>query len=183
MKLLERLTVTEPVISIALVICFAFAYFANLMGMAAIIGSYAAGIAISQTSFKHVVETKVEPIAYSIFVPVFFVSIGLNVSFAGIGSQIGFVLILTVVAVLTKLFGGALGARMTGMDAHSSFAVGSGMISRGEVALIIASAGLQAELLRTEYFTSVVITIILTTLIAPPLLKLFFRQPVKRGIS
>ncbi|PYY25867.1 cation:proton antiporter [Paenibacillus illinoisensis] len=175
MKWLSKLKVTEPIISIALFICFGFAYFADLMGMAGIIGSFAAGIAISQTNFKNVVEKKVEPIAYSIFVPVFFVSIGLNVSFEGVGQQIGFLIVLTVAAVLTKLLGGALGAKITGFSNVSSFAIGAGMVSRGEVALIIASTGLQAGLLLPEYFTSVVIMVILTTLIAPPLLKVLFK--------
>ncbi|MEK4436150.1 MULTISPECIES: cation:proton antiporter [Paenibacillus] len=175
MKWLSTLKVTEPIISIALFICFGFAYFADLMGMAGIIGSFAAGIAISQTNFKNVVEKKVEPIAYSIFVPVFFVSIGLNVSFEGVGQQIGFLIVLTVAAVLTKLLGGALGAKITGFSNVSSFAIGAGMVSRGEVALIIASTGLQAGLLLPEYFTSVVIMVILTTLIAPPLLKVLFK--------
>lgn len=175
MKWLSTLKVTEPIISIALFICFGFAYFADLMGMAGIIGSFAAGIAISQTNFKNVVEKKVEPIAYSIFVPVFFVSIGLNVSFEGVGQQIGFLVVLTVAAVLTKLLGGALGAKITGFSNVSSFAIGAGMVSRGEVALIIASTGLQAGLLLPEYFTSVVIMVILTTLIAPPMLKMLFK--------
>ncbi|MDF2923740.1 MAG: sodium:proton antiporter [Paenibacillaceae bacterium] len=179
MALLTRLKVTEPVVSIALAVCFAFAYFADLMGMAGIIGAFAAGLAISRTPFRHTVETKVEPVAYSLFVPVFFVSIGLNVSFAGVGSQIGLVVCLTVVAVITKLAGGALGARITGFNNQASLAVGAGMISRGEVALIIASTGLQAGLLLPEYFTSVVITVIATTLIAPPLLKLLFRAPAQ----
>lgn len=174
MKLLEKLTVTEPVITMALVVCFAFAYWADLMGMAAIIGAFAAGISISQTSFRHTVESKIEPVAYAIFVPVFFVSIGLNVSFDGVATQIGFIVMLTISAILTKLLGGAIGARLTGMNTRSALAIGSGMISRGEVALIIASAGLQAQLLPSKYFTSVVITIILTTLIAPPMLKVFF---------
>jgi len=176
LKLLERITVTEPVITMALVVCFAFAYFADVMGMAAIIGAFAAGISISQTSFRITVESKIEPIAYAIFVPVFYVSIGLNVSFDGVATQIGFIVLLTIAAILTKLFGGAIGARLTGMDYRSAIAIGSGMISRGEVALIIASAGLQAQLLPNEYFTSVVITIILTTLIAPPMLKIFFND-------
>jgi len=175
MKWLSTLKVTEPIISIALFICFGFAYFADLMGMAGIIGSFAAGIAISQTKLKNVVEKKVEPIAYSIFVPVFFVSIGLNVSFEGVGQQIGFLIVLTVAAVLTKLLGGALGAKITGFSNVSSFAIGAGMVSRGEVALIIASTGLQAGLLLPEYFTSVIIMVILTTLIAPPLLKVLFK--------
>lgn len=179
MKWMAPLKVTEAVISAALMICFAFAYFAEIMGMAGIIGAFAAGIAISQTSFKHKVESKIEPIAYSIFVPVFFVSIGLSVSFEGVGSQIGFVILLTVVAILTKLFGGGLGARLTGFDNKSSAIIGSGMISRGEVALIIAATGLQSGLLQQQYFTSVIIVVIVTTLVTPPLLKYMFRDPVR----
>lgn len=179
MKWMATLKVTEAVIAAALMICFAFAYFAEIMGMAGIIGAFAAGIAISQTSFKHTVESKIEPIAYSIFVPVFFVSIGLSVSFEGVGSQIGFVILLTVIAILTKLFGGGLGARLTGFNMHSSLIIGSGMISRGEVALIIAATGLSSGLLQQQYFTSVIIVVIVTTLVTPPLLKYMFRDPVK----
>ncbi|NUU60979.1 cation:proton antiporter [Paenibacillus agri] len=179
MKWLAPLRVTEATITAALVICFGYAYFAELLGMAGIIGAFAAGIAIAQTSFKHTVETKIEPIAYSIFVPVFFVSIGLNVTFAGVGGQIGFVVLLTVVAILTKMLGGGLGARLTGFNTRSSAIIGAGMISRGEVALIIAATGLQSGLLHPEYFTSVIIVVIVTTLVTPPLLKYMFREPEK----
>lgn len=72
MKWLAPLRVTEAVISTALVVCFGFAYFAEWMNMAGIIGAFAAGIAVAQTSYKHTVESKVEPIAYAVFVPVFF---------------------------------------------------------------------------------------------------------------
>lgn len=178
MKVLSKLQVTEATITAALVICFGFSYFADLMGMAGIIGSFAAGIAISQTSFKHIVEKKVEPIAYSIFVPVFFVSVGLNVSFVGVGQQIGFLILLSLVAILSKWIGGGLGARLTGFNTQSSIAIGAGMISRGEVALIITATGLEAGLLQPQYFTSVIIMVILTTLVTPPLLKYLFREPV-----
>jgi monovalent cation:proton antiporter-2 (CPA2) family protein len=176
MKWMAPLRVTEAVITAALFICFAFSYFAEWLEMAGIIGAFAAGIAISQTNFKHVVEQKVEPIAYSIFVPVFFVSIGLNVSFEGIGEQWGFLIIITIIACITKLLGGWIGARLTGFNAKSSLIIGSGMVSRGEVALIIGATGLQAGLLLPEYFTSVVIMVIVTTLVTPPLLKIFFRE-------
>lgn len=184
MKILAPLKVTEAVITAALIICFGFAYFADMLGMAGIIGAFAAGIAIAQTDYKHDVEEKVEPIAYSIFVPVFFVSIGLNVSFEGVGQQLGFVVALTLIALVTKLIGGGIGARLTGFDNRSSLAIGSGMISRGEVALIIAAAGLQTGLLAQQYFTSVIIAVILTTLAAPPILKLCFsdqKHSVQRG--
>ncbi len=174
MKWLAPLKVTEAVITAALVICFSFAYFAEWLGMAGIIGAYAAGIAISQTSYKEVVERRVEPIAYSIFVPVFFVSIGLNVTFEGAGSQLLFLTVITVMAILTKILGCGIGARLTGFNTKSSIIIGSGMISRGEVALIIASIGLNSGILQQEFFTPVIIMVIITTLVTPPLLKLTF---------
>ncbi|MGZ9583286.1 cation:proton antiporter [Paenibacillus marinisediminis] len=172
MKWLSKLRITEAKISAALIVCFSFSYFADWMELAGIIGAFAAGIAVSQTPFQHEVEKKIEPIAYGIFVPVFFVSIGLNVSFAGIGEQLGLLIVMTVVAIITKLAGGWLGARLTGFNNHSSLAIGAGMVSRGEVALIIAATGLQSKLLQPEYFTSVVIMVIITTLVTPPLLKI-----------
>ncbi|MDQ0089107.1 monovalent cation:proton antiporter-2 (CPA2) family protein [Paenibacillus anaericanus] len=183
MKWMAPLRVTEAVISAALFICFGFAYFAESLQMAGIIGAFAAGIAISQTNYKHTVEEKVEPIAYSIFVPVFFVSIGLNVSFEGLGQQWGFLIVITIIACVTKLLGGWLGARLTGFNSKSSLIIGSGMVSRGEVALIIASTGLQAGLLLPQYFTSVVIMVILTTLVTPPLLKMFFKDKVDTAVA
>ncbi|KQO10634.1 cation:proton antiporter [Paenibacillus sp. Leaf72] len=176
MKRLARFPVTEAAISAALVICFGFAYFADAMGVAGIIGAFAAGIAIGQTPLRHTVETKIEPIAYSLFVPVFFISIGLNVTFAGIGEQIGFIALLSVVAILTKLFGAAAGARLTGFNMRSSIGIGAGMISRGEVALIIAASGLQSALLPQAYFTPVVLVIMVTTLVTPPLMKQLFKR-------
>lgn len=174
MRWLSPLRVSESIVSAALIICFSFAYFGELLGIAGIIGAFAAGIAISQTNYKHEVEKKVEPIAYAMFVPIFFVSIGMNITFDGIGNQIWFILALTVIAVLTKLIGCGLGARMTGFDAKSSAIIGSGMVSRGEVALIIAGTGLSSGLLAQDYFTAIVIVVILTTMITPPMLKYTF---------
>lgn len=165
---------SESTVSTALIICFSFAYFGESLGIAGIIGAFAAGIAISQTSYKHEVEKKVEPIAYAMFVPVFFVSIGMKIAFDGIGDRIWFTLALTVIAVLTKLIGCGFGARMTGFAAKPSAIIGAGMVSRGEVALIIATMGLSSGLLAQDYFTAVVIVVILTTMITPPMLKYTF---------
>ncbi|MGX5572144.1 cation:proton antiporter [Bacillus toyonensis] len=174
MRWLSPLRVSESIVSAALIICFSFAYFGELLGIAGIIGAFAAGIAISQTNYKHEVEKKVEPIAYAMFVPVFFVSIGMNITFDGIGNQIWFILALTVIAVFTKLIGCGFGARMTGFDAKSSAIIGAGMVSRGEVALIIAGTGLSSGLLAQDYFTAILIVVILTTMITPPMLKYTF---------
>lgn len=176
LKMLAPLRVSETIASAALIICFFFAYLAEALGVAGIIGAFAAGIAISQTKYKHKVERKIQPIAYAFFVPVFFVSIGLSVSFAGTGDQLWIIAGLTIVAILTKMFGSGLGARLTGFGNLSSLGIGAGMVSRGEVALILAAIGLESRLLQAEYFTAVVVVVILTTLVTPPLLKWLFAK-------
>jgi monovalent cation:proton antiporter-2 (CPA2) family protein len=170
---------SESTVSAALIIGFSFAYFGEALGIAGIIGAFAAGIAISQTIYKHEVEKKMEPIAYAMFVPVFFVSIGMRITFDGIGDRIWFTLALTVIAVLTKLIGCGFGARLTGFDAKPSAIIGAGMVSRGEVALIIAAMGLSSGLLAQDYFTAIVIVVILTTMITPPMLKYTFNAKDK----
>lgn len=174
LKLMSRIKVTEGLMSGALLLCFGFAYFAESLGVAGIIGAFAAGLAVSQTIHRPVIEAKVEPIAYTLFVPVFFASIGLHVSFDGFVTQLVFILLLTGVAILTKLIGGGIGAKLTGFPMRQAAAIGSGMVSRGEVALIIAASGLSTGLLPAAYFTPVVLIIILTTLVTPPLIKVMF---------
>lgn len=183
MKWFAKFKVTEVVLSIALIIAFGFSFFAEWLGVAGIIGAFAAGLAIGQTPFKDEVEHKLEPLAYTLFVPVFFVSIGLNISFEGIGQHLWFIVILTIVAVLSKLIGGGLGAKLTGFNMSSSLIIGSGMISRGEVALIIATTGLTSGLLLQEYFTPIILVIILTTLVTPPLLKLTIKRENTKSVS
>ncbi|GMK37143.1 sodium:proton antiporter [Paenibacillus sp. CCS19] len=177
MKRLADYKVSESVISGALIIVCGFAYFAERMEVAGIIGAFAAGISLSQTRFKHEVEEKVSPIAYSLFVPVFFISIGLNIRFDGLGSQLWFLIALSLVAIAAKLAGGAIGARLTGFGSRSALMIGAGMVSRGEVALIIAASGLESGLLPQRYFTTVIVLVIITTLVTPPLLKLIHREP------
>jgi monovalent cation:proton antiporter-2 (CPA2) family protein len=171
MRKLSSIRVTEPVMSVSIVLCLFFAYLAEYLGVAGIIGAFAAGIAMSQTEFKQEVEKKLEPIAYTIFVPVFFVSIGLSVSFEGISKHIWFIISLSLIAVLTKLIGAGLGARLTGFNTYSSLVIGAGMISRGEVALIIATIGLSSGLLAQQYFTAIIIVVIISTIATPPILK------------
>lgn len=173
-QVFSKFKITEGVLTAGLIICFGFAYFAEFVGVAGIIGTFFAGIAISQTKYKEEIEHRVEPIANGLFVPFFFVSIGLAVSFDGIGSQIGFIILFTIIAVISKFLGSGLGARMSGFNNRSSMGIGAGMISRGEVALILAVMGLESGLLPAEYYTSAIIVVIATTVVTPPLLKIFF---------
>ncbi|MDM5326944.1 cation:proton antiporter [Neobacillus sp. CF12] len=183
LKKFSSLKVTETVISSALIICFVYAYLAEYTGVAAIIGAYIAGVAISVTDFKHEVFEKVETISYSIFVPVFFTSIGVTVEFAGITDNIVLIAILCVLAILTKLIGSAIGAKAAGFGWNSSLGIGSAMVSRGEVALIIAAIGLEATLLSQEMFAVLVVVVLVTTIVTPPMMKLFFKSNPQQEIN
>ncbi|WP_409272073.1 cation:proton antiporter [Neobacillus sp. SCS-31] len=174
-----RLKVTETVISSALIICFVFAYFAEYTGVAAIIGAYIAGVAISVTKFKEEVFEKVETISYSIFVPVFFTSIGISAQFNGIADNLNLIVILTVLAILTKLAGAALGAKLSGFGWNSAMGIGSAMVSRGEVALILAAIGLESKMLTQDLFAVLVVVILITTIVTPPMMKVFFNRGSK----
>lgn len=170
------LKVTETVISSALIVCFVYAYFAEYTGVAAIIGSYIAGVAISVTTYKEEVFEKVETISYSIFVPVFFTSIGISAEFAGIAENLSLIIILSVLAIFTKLFGASIGAKLSGFSWNSSLGIGSAMVSRGEVALILASIGLDNMLLSQDMFAVIVVVVLVTTIITPPMMKWFFKS-------
>lgn len=177
LKLFSKLNIAEPIITGSLIICFTFAYIGeHFFGIATIIGAFFAGIAIAQTKFKETVEEKTSPIANGIFVPFFFVSIGLEVSFKGIQESILFLIVFTLVAILSKLIGCYIGGRVSGLNHKDSFAVGSGMVSRGEVALILVSLGLSSGLLSETYYTELILVVIITTLITPLLLKLAFNK-------
>lgn len=170
------LRISEAVISGGLIICFLFAYMAEYAGVAAIIGAYIAGVAISLTEHKHEVFEKVETIGYSIFVPVFFTSIGVTAEFIGITENLPLIAGLSVLAILTKLAGSAAGARWAGFKGRKAWGIGAAMVSRGEVALIIAAMGLEVGLLKDEMFAVLVVVVLITTIVTPPMMKGLFRE-------
>ncbi|MED4586416.1 cation:proton antiporter [Brevibacillus choshinensis] len=183
LKKFAPLQVTESVISAGLIICFLFAYFAEYTGVAAIIGAYFAGVAISLTNYREEITHKVETISYSIFVPVFFTSVGVTAQFAGILENLWIIVLLSVLAIVSKLLGGALGAKMTGFPWRNSMAIGSAMVSRGEVALIIAAIGQESQLLSEDMFAILIVVVLVTTIVTPPMMKVFFSDKGNNGES
>jgi len=181
LKKFASLQVTESVTSAGLILCFLFAYFAEYAGVAAIIGAYMAGVAISLTTYREEITHKVEAISYSFFVPVFFTSVGVTAQFAGIVENLWLIVLLSVLAIVSKLLGGAIGAKLTGFPWQSSMAIGSAMISRGEVALIIAAIGLESRLLTEDMFTVLIAVVLVTTVVTPPIMKLFFSGKGKKA--
>jgi monovalent cation:proton antiporter-2 (CPA2) family protein len=181
LKKFAPLQVSEAVISAGLIICFTYAYMAEYAGVAGIIGAYIAGVAISVTKFKHEVFEKVETVSYAVFVPVFFTSIGVTAEFIGITKHLGLIVIISLIAIASKLIGSALGARLAGFPWRSSLGIGSAMVSRGEVALIIAAMGLESKLLSSDMFAVIVVVVLITTIVTPPFMKLFLgdKEPVQ----
>ncbi|TCS94725.1 cation:proton antiporter [Hazenella coriacea] len=176
-KWASNLITTEVILTFGLITALGFAYMSEMFGLAGIVGAYFAGLMLSLTKYKHEVFEKVETISFSFFVPVFFVSIGLAANFGKVDSTMLFhIAILTIVAVATKLLGGALGARLGGFDKRSSMGIGAGMIARGEVGLIVAKIGQDKGLINDELFAATIVIVLVTTLVTPPLLKAFFSK-------
>lgn len=169
----DQFQVTQTLLSVAIISALLFAYLGELFGVAGIVGAYVCGLMLSLTPHRDEMTHKVEGFSFPFFVPLFFFNIGLVANFKEMSSEIiTFSLILALVAILTKIIGGALGAKIAKFDTRSSLGIGSGMVARGEVGLIVALIGVDRGLITNELFSAAVIVVIVTTLVTPPLLKL-----------
>jgi Kef-type K+ transport system membrane component KefB len=149
----------------------------KFFGIADITGAYLAGIIISSVTQSHYIEEKFEVLSYMLLSPIFFASIGIKTHFSALtGPIIIFTIILLLVAILSKVVGCGLGARACGYSKKESLRIGVGMISRGEVALIVADKGAAIGLMNAALFGPLVIVVIVTTLITPILLKLVYKR-------
>ncbi|AKP67706.1 cation:proton antiporter [Companilactobacillus ginsenosidimutans] len=172
MKLAKYIDATHATTIMALLICFIFAFFADEVQLDAVLGAFVAGIAVSNApGFEEKVNNDIETIGYSIFIPIFFISIGINLEFTNFMHDFWLIIIFTITGIIGKLLGAGFGARISGFNMKDSYVIGSGMISRGEMALIIAQIGFNVKLLSEEYYSSVIISIILITILAPFFLK------------
>lgn len=158
---------------ISLIFCLALAYLAKVVGLSSITGAFFAGLAIGQTSWKSSITRPVSSMGRLVFIPVFFVSIGLEMSITGMVNNWQLLIIMVIVAILTKLLGAGLGALSCRYSLRSALMVGSGMISRGEVALIIAQMGYAHGLLNSGLYSTIVSAVIITTILAPLIMKKF----------
>ena len=163
---------------IAFVFCLLMAFIAEeVFGVADITGAYIAGLIISNVQRSTYLESKFDTLSYLLLSPVFFASIGLKVELPKMSAAIvGFAVILTIVAILTKIVGCALGAKMCGYKNYQCARIGVGMISRGEVALIVASKGEALGMMGGNFLGPVIIVVVITTIITPILLKIVFKS-------
>ncbi len=187
----ERLPITEGLLAGTLLIGFLYAWGAEWIGnVAAITGSYTAGVLISRNhALKEAIEEKLHTITYSFFVPIFFISIGMEANakpifapLANMGAMtkeqwlmFWFTIVILVLAILGKVLGCLIGAKLTGFNWLESYKVGVGMISRGEVGIIVALVGLNAGIIGKDVFSIMILMVLTTTLVTPIWLKVVFK--------
>ncbi len=166
-----------PILSIAL--CFLYAFIAErVFGVADITGAYIAGLVLS-TNHKSAqyVDRKVSINSYTIFAPIFFAGIGIKMSFNGFTAEtLLFAAAFTLVAILTKIIGCGGMAKLLGFSAKDSLRTGIGMIARGEVALIVMEKGIDGGIIDAKYRVIVVLLVLVSSLLAPILLKVLYKN-------
>jgi Kef-type K+ transport system membrane component KefB len=160
---------------LVLTIAFLYSFIAELIGLSAIVGAFVAGTAFSGSAMRDGFR-KGTMYLEALFVPLFFVSLGVMVDVSSIGDALWFAIVLTLVAVATKIVGCGIPARLTGMKDWDSLAVGVGMTPRLEIALIIAFIGRSTEIIDDQIFSVVVFMGIATALFAPMLLKMTLKR-------
>jgi Kef-type K+ transport system membrane component KefB len=169
----DRFREPHTSVAVALGTCFIFAFLAEYGGgMAAITGSYLAGLFMTMTAGRERLLVDLRAMSNSFFAPLFFVSIGLEINARELGGQFGFFTLLFVLAAAGKVLGCGVGAWFKGMKVRDSVAVGVGMIPRGEVGLITASIGWATGVIGGPVYSLLVIVVLATTLITPVLLRL-----------
>lgn len=163
---------------IVVAFCFIMAYISEeFFGIADITGAYFAGLMLCTLKVGPYVFRRCEIPSYLIFSPVFFASVGLKVTLGGMDARIWiFSIILLIIAILTKVVGCGLGAKICKCTGKEALQIGIGMVSRGEVALIVAQKGYQCGLLDNTLFAPIVVVVIVTTLLTPILLKLVMKE-------
>jgi Kef-type K+ transport system membrane component KefB len=173
----KKLAGHHVLLGVALALAFFFGFLANALGgMAAITGAYLAGILVAATPAHEEVTVEVRSLSYSLFGPLFFVSIGLEINALNLGGHLMFFLALLFVAVAGKILGCGFGAWFSGMSGRESAIVGVGMIPRGEVGLITATIGWASGLMSAYVFSLLVVLVLVTTLLTPILLRIPYRQ-------
>src|SRR6266496_4201230 len=174
---LPRLLALEARIGFVLALVLLYAWSAASLGnVASITGAFIAGMLVGRTEMREWVHDGASKLGYAFFIPIFFVYIGIEANFHGVAhfSPL-FLLSFIGIAIGTKILGCGSGALLCRFQPQEALTVGVGMVSRGEVALITATIGLQAGLITPSLFSVVILIALVTTLVTPLLLKLVYQ--------
>jgi Kef-type K+ transport system membrane component KefB len=174
----DRLPISQGVLATSVVLALFFAWSAEVLGgVAMITGSFLAGVFAGRSSVHHRILEGVSALTYGFFVPIFFVNIGLHANIGELGGElVWFTALLTIIAIVSKVIGSGIGARVGGFSNGESVRLSIGMISRGEVGLIVAHLLVAQKVVPNEVITVAVIMVLVTTLVTPPLLRLAFAK-------
>lgn len=178
-RLAEKLQISQSLLAFAFITMLFYAWSAEVLGhMSAIIGAFLAGIFFGRSSLKDKIERRFSSLAYGLFVPIFFINIGLSANVRQVPIEgLIFLAGMLVVVVISKLIGAGFGGRFGGLTNRESMQLGFGMIPRGEVVLIIAAIGISEGFIDSIVFSTVVVLVILTSLITPFILQMVFTNP------
>lgn len=165
-----------PIIGVGL--CFALAYCAEkFFGIADITGAYVAGIILCNIRDAEYIDRKVSVVGYMFFGPIFFIGIGLKTDLSGMTMQLLWLsLAFVAVALITKIIGCGLVAKIAGLKNIDCLKIGVGMMTRGEVALIISQKGMSMGFIDASFFTAVILLIITSSILVPILLKALYAK-------
>ena len=157
----------------AFVICLLMAFIAEeFFGVADITGAFAAGLVLSRNRETAYISRRFDIISYMLLSPIFFASIGINMKIPKMSFEIIIMtIVLVVVAMLTKVIGCGIGAKICRFNKSEAIQIGTGMMARGEVALIIANKGMKMGIMNTYFLPAVIIMVIVCAIITPILLK------------
>lgn len=166
---------------IAFVFCLLLSFCAEeFFEVADITGAFIAGLVISDSNRSKYLNSRFETLSYMLLSPIFFASIGIKVQLTAMTKTIFiFAILLLLVAILSKIVGCSLGAKLCRYSNREAIQIGTGMISRGEVALIVANKGIAMGLMLPEFLAPVVIVVVVTTIVTPILLKVVFNNKSK----
>ena len=178
-RVTARLNISQGIVSLAIVTLLFYGLAAEVVGgMAAITGAFVAGLMFGRTQESHQIESGLASLAYSFFVPIFFISIGLDVNIRELDSSaLWIAALISLIAIFGKILGAGFGAWAGKFSMRESLQLGIGMVSRGEVGLIVAKVGLDSGLLSADIFSAIVGMVLVTTLVTPPMLRASFRSP------
>ena len=177
-RLVERLPISEGVIAFAFTVMIFYAWTAEYFGnLATIIGAFLAGLFFSRTPLKAKIEQGFSALAYGVFVPIFFVDVGLEANFRTLdGESLIFLVVLLITAILSKIIGSGLGGLLGRLSARESMQLGFSMVPRGEVVLIVATVGITEGFINQTELSVAVGMVVLTTLLTPPILRSLFQK-------
>jgi Kef-type K+ transport system membrane component KefB len=179
----DRLPISQGLLAASAVLAMFYAWSAEALGgVAMITGSFMAGMFAGRSQVHVRALEGISSLTYGFFVPIFFVNIGLHANIWSLsGNLVLITALLTLVAVISKVLGSGLGARLGGFDNGQSLRLGIGMISRGEVGLIVAQLLVSARVVPQDIITVAVIMVLVTTLVTPPLLRASFAGRTAAG--